>query len=379
MAETEKKGNSGKRITEEQRLHYIGFDVYPGKPKDLFKNDAERQKLVDQVVARREKGDTLRDHNTLMETRVSMGERVLLTIASLAILAALFLPWYSAYMEVPIEAPAPTAPQYSYEILSVDGPSAMVVTPHRDSTALWAVAQEIILAPQAEDAVPISDISFLTDAPMPDTDPQAEGLIYAAFSRSADGQEALGLTAEGAVWPVEEQSTYAAAGGMDVQSHEGEGANEEILTGHVKARRFTKEYSYLSGIGVFGAFGSVGGKVFSSGIVVILSAVLMLVNGLLCIVLPVVNLYGLYGIKGKPDDAALKLKRILRLNWLPLVLTTVVVVLAFFGASYGFDTEGGYASIGTQYSIGVLFNSLSWGLFVAIAASLIAAFKAVEI
>jgi hypothetical protein len=60
--------------------------------------------------------------------------------------------------------------------------------------------------------------------------------------------------------------------------------------------------------------------VFSSGLIVILSGLLMLAFALLCLALPVLNLYSLYGMKGKPDEVAVVLKQKLRLNWLPLLI-----------------------------------------------------------
>ena len=109
MAEGDKKGPDKNRISDKQRYQFIGFEVFPGKPKDLFKNDAEKQKLVDGVLARRQSEETLRDDCKLLEERVSLGERIVMAVASLAILAALVLPWYSAYMEIPAQAEATTS------------------------------------------------------------------------------------------------------------------------------------------------------------------------------------------------------------------------------------------------------------------------------
>ena len=69
MAEGDKKKSADDRITDKQRYNYIGFEVFPGKPKDLFKNDAEKQKLIDGVLNKRESEETLRDDCKLMEER----------------------------------------------------------------------------------------------------------------------------------------------------------------------------------------------------------------------------------------------------------------------------------------------------------------------
>jgi len=98
-----------KRISEDQRFHYIGFEVFPGKPKDLFKSDAEKQQFVEQVKSRRSRGEIIRDKCTLMGDRVSAGERLIMTIAAALVIIALFLPWYSVYNEVPLNAAGQTS------------------------------------------------------------------------------------------------------------------------------------------------------------------------------------------------------------------------------------------------------------------------------
>jgi hypothetical protein len=93
--------NDFKRVSEEQRFHYIGFEVFPGKPGELFKNDAEKQQLVDRAKAKRSRGQIIRDQCTLMYERVSRGERLIMTVAAALVIAAVFMPWYSVYNEVP--------------------------------------------------------------------------------------------------------------------------------------------------------------------------------------------------------------------------------------------------------------------------------------
>ena len=278
MVEGDKRSPGGSRINEKERYSYIGFEVFPGTPKDLFKNDAEKEKYVEMLNARRQSEDTLREGCKLLEERVSRGERLVLAVASVVILLALFLPWYSAFTVVRDESPTQTG------------------------------------------------------------------------QTSATG------------------TTY-----------QGARANEEIITGQVARARTQKVYSQVSGLGTFVAIGDIGGKVFSSGFVVILSGLLMLAYGLLCLALPVLNLYTIYGTKGKPDEQALQLKKILRLNWLPLLLLVAVLMLSFFGADYGFDAAATFTSLGESYSVATIFNTLSWGVFVTMAASLLMAVKGIEI
>ena len=98
-----------KRISDDERLRYIGFEVFPGKAGELFKSDAERQKLVDTAKAKRSSGQIIRDGCTLMNERVSKGERLVMTLAAVVTLLALLLPWYSVYNEVPVAGTGTTA------------------------------------------------------------------------------------------------------------------------------------------------------------------------------------------------------------------------------------------------------------------------------
>jgi hypothetical protein len=95
--------------------------------------------------------------------------------------------------------------------------------------------------------------------------------------------------------------------------------------------------------------------------------------------LPFYTLFGMYGVKGDTDQKALKLKSILPYNWIPLILFVLSLALSFVGAEFGFDAAAAYDSLGDEYSIAVFLDSLSWGPFVAIAASVLLAVKAIEI
>ena len=80
MADDVKKKETARLINEKDRFRYIGFEVFPGKPKDLFKSDAEREKLIDIRRKKRESGDLIRDDCTLFDDRVSLVDRVVLTL-----------------------------------------------------------------------------------------------------------------------------------------------------------------------------------------------------------------------------------------------------------------------------------------------------------
>jgi hypothetical protein len=337
MTDAEQKSSKGPRITEKQRYRYIGFEVFPGTPKDLFKSKAEQDKLVEEVKAKRAKGSFDMEGSTLVQERVSMGERLVMAVASAAMLLALLLPWYTVYSEVPATPAVATVPAAGEDSLAVlgEGQDSLAVVTEGDT----AVVEQMV----GEEAAPTGEIA--------EEDSAAVGEVPAAMAQEDPG----------------------------VERHAGERSNEEILTGRTVRKSVNKEYQHLSGIGMFASFGNVGSAVFSSGFVLIITGILLLVYGLLCIGLPVLNFYALFGLKGSPDEKALKMKKYLRYNWLLILLLVGMIVISFIGASYGFPASESYTSLGDSYGIGVLLGTLSWGVFISMAASILVAAKGIEI
>jgi hypothetical protein len=304
MTADDKKDPGHKLITKEQRFKFIGFDVFPGKPKDLFKSTAEKEKLVDSVRERRKKGDTLRDDCTLLEERISSSDRLILTVASIIIFASLFLPWFSAYNEFVEESNEAPVEQ-------------------------TAVVDSLQITPEGDTIV----VSTATDITEPPVEPEV----------------------------------------AEVQG-------EEILHSYVAKKKFRKEYSKLSGLGMFVSVGSVGSYIFTSGFILILTGVSFLIYALLSILLPAYSLYGIYASKGNADQKALALKKVLRYNWIPLGIILFTMFLSFIGAEYGFsDPESIFTSIGNSYGIVVYMTSMSYGVFISLAAFILLALKGVEI
>ncbi|MEW6051416.1 MAG: hypothetical protein AB1644_10195 [Candidatus Zixiibacteriota bacterium] len=276
MANQDKQTPSGRQISQDERFHYIGFEVYPGKPKDLFRNDAEKTELVRKVEAKRAQGDLLRDECKLLEERVSGRERIVLSIAAALVFLSLFLPWYSAYKEIVEESAAPAATQ--------------------------------------------------------------------AVTGEDTGQP-----------------------------------KEEVITTARASRKTHREYAQLSGFGSLIAIGDVAGKMFSSGLSLMLTAVIMLAYTLLCVWLPFRALMGMWKSKKTGDDLALQLKYLLRLNWLPVILLALAFVVSFIGGDYGFSAKALYTSLGSSYGPGVFLGSLSWGMLVSLGGFLVLATKGIEI
>jgi hypothetical protein len=335
--EDKKKTTSKKRVTDDERFHYIGFEVFPGKAKDLFKSAAEKDKLVDGVIAKRDSGQVGREECTLFEDRISGLDRIVMTLACLTMLVSLILPWFSVYNRV--EDTAGAAEPATEEVIV-------------DSLAMTGDSATLALADAVDSlGVPVGDDAEATEA--------------LAVATESDTTTGAGATDEGG-----EQA--ASTGGRQSRA-------EEVLHGYVAKKKYTEHFERLGGLGTLAALGSVGSPVFSSGFVLVVSGVVFLLMILATLGLPLYSLYGLYALKGNGDQKALALKKILKLNWIPLMLFTGAMFLAFFGANYGFDAESMYTSLGKSYGVGVFLDSLSWGAFVSISASVLLAVKGVEI
>lgn len=318
MAAEEKKSDENKRIADTDRFRYIGFDVFPGKPKDLFKSDAEKEKYEKLIEEKRAKGDVLREQCTLLENRISGLDRLVLTVASIVIVLSLFLPWYSVYNEKVVETKVKEAPTQTEQPVAADSAGTMVA-PSGDSASLAATTP--------------------------------------ADSVSAGGSATSG----------------------SVQQDESGRPGEQVLSSYVAKKKVERTYARKSALGAILSLGSLGSDLFSSGVALAVTSILFLINTLLCIVLPIVTLYGLFGVKGTPDARALHLKKLLRFNWIPLIVLFLCLLVSFIGGSYGFNATDTYSSLGSGYGPGVLLGSISWGVLISIGAFILMGAKGVEI
>ncbi|MCM2272304.1 MAG: hypothetical protein NDJ18_07115 [candidate division Zixibacteria bacterium] len=267
MADQDKQTAGQRRITEDDRFHYIGFDVFPGKPKDLFTSDAEKAKLVDNVVKRRTRGELLREQCTLMIERISGAERWVLVLASLVILVSLALPWYTVYEERIVET-TPTT-----------------------------------------------------------------------------------------------------------QVQQGEEQRGEVITAVQTRKKVERETERVSGIGSFAYLGSV----FSGGFGLMLTGLLGLLFTLAAIALPIYMLMTLFKTRSLDDQFALNLKKMLRLNWIPVILFVAALLVSFLGGEYGSSAASAYANLGPSYGIGPFISTVSYGMTIAIGAFVLLALKGIEI
>ncbi|UCD17210.1 MAG: hypothetical protein JSV44_12285 [Candidatus Zixiibacteriota bacterium] len=331
MAEKEEKGKpEEKAFNPDDRFRYLGFEIKPGKIGDLFKSEAEKESWIQKVIDKRKRKVRIREHNTLEEPRVAGYERIVLTITSAVLVVSLFLPWFSGYHE--------------------------------------RVVDSEVAGQQNEPAAVVSD--SLTEGVMADSLSRA-----LTESETIPGEETTEPTEiAGAVAPA-----TAAARENGATVLEKDEAGFASITSHRRQKEVVRERLSLSAIGAIGSLGAVGGMVFSSGLVVTLTGILMIIYVLCCIGLAVYTLYMLYGIKGDEDTKALKLKLVLRLSWIPVAIYVFCIIIAFFGATYSFDTTDMIKQIGGSYGISTYLGLLSSGFYLTIACFIINGAKSIEI
>ena len=282
MAQQKDNLPQGGQISVDERFHYIGFEVFPGKPKELFASDAEKQKLIDAAHAHREHGDTSRENCSLIEARISTADRNVLAAAAVTLFLSLFMPWYSIFNEV-VEQPA-----------------------------------------------------------------AGQGSVSAS-----------GTTGTGTITSS--------------------GAKEEVITSFKARKKTRRDYNKVTGIGGLLAIGSAGGVMLSSGLALMVTALVLLALTLACLGLPAYTLYEMFATKGDADERALVMKKILKYNWIVLICFVAALFLSILGADYSGSPQSTYSSLGASYSAATFFGTMSWGLLVAIGASVLLAVKGSEI
>ncbi len=323
------KNEKGKEFNPDDRYRYLGFEVKPGKIGSLFKSDSEKDFWVKRVLSKRKSGTGVRDHNTLEEPRVSGNERIVLTISSVLLVVSLFFPWFSGYHEVVVEDES-------------------------------AVEQTAAVLPDslAEDA--LADSTLAVAGEEAETKPPVEGGVAAVTGETDAATEAV----------IEEPAA------PEVERDE---AGFASLTSHQKRTEIKREHQSITGLGAVVLLGSVGGMIFSSGFILILSAILIIVYILSCLGLAGYNLYTIYAAKGNEDSVALQIKKVLKLSFIPVIIYVLGIMISVVGASYSFDTTGMLTQIGDSYGIGTYLGLLGYGFYISLGCFILNAAKSVEI
>ncbi len=338
MAEKkDKEEMSGNQLDPDARFKYVGFEVHPGKIGDLFKSEAEKEKWVERVREKRKKGSRLREKSSFDVPRVAGYERIVLALTSVMLIVSLFLPWFSGYSEYVVEAKT---------------------------------------AAKTQGTVGLAD-SSMVDSLMDST---AAGTAEMTDQKSRPGTVAT--TAQGGAAPsggLANESTpegtagTEAIGGTELEKDE---HGFSAITGVKKRKEIRKEYHSASAIGSLRMIGDV----FSSGIILKITGLLFLFYMLLCVFSAFYTLYILFGFKSDADTVALKLKRILRFNWIPVGIWFFCLIISFFGAGYSFNLgEGGLNQLGNSYGISVYLGLLGYGFYISLACFIMNAVKAIEI
>jgi hypothetical protein len=423
MAEGQQQNGSFDQSDE--RFKYIGFEVYPGKAGDIFKSDDERQTWVQRVRAKLTRSESeVRDGCTLMESRLSSLEKWFLTVASVLMIVALFIPWYSGYVPIP------------YEEIGIHGDQAFVYTTTQDNrvmrelTAILqrkhdrAYASDQMVGKAApgdsataagQDAGTAEGSRLEGEARVPrelkvifvntvsrDSLKGLEDvrkhlvayLTYDAVTKRADlrvGGEALALIPDVVSLARSHDSAETAAryfGGTrsagDTAAVQAPYRKPSVVTDDpvevYAARGVINDPYSVTGIGALAGIGTFGSKVFSSGFALMLSGLLMILFFLAAPVLAVLNLYVLHKVKmSSPDDYVLYVKRMLRYNWVPIFLWLAMLLLSIMGADYGFNTSGMLKQIGQSYGLATFIGLSSFGIYLTLASFLIVALKGKEI
>jgi hypothetical protein len=322
MAEKKDSGaKEEKQFDPDKRFKYVGFEVHPGKIRDLFKSKAEEEKWVNRVREKRKGGLRAREKTSFDVPRVAGYEKVVLTITSLLLVVSLFLPWFSGYHE------------YEVEAVAAERPAAALMDSLGDE------------APADSAALEAADTSA----------------IGQETARMTDSMSAMGAT-----------ETMAEAETRELERDESGFASITAAKKRKEIRKEHKEASALASLGM-------AGMVFSSGVVLKITGILFIIYMLFCILAALYTLYSLYFIKGDPDSKALKLKKALKYNWIPIGIWVFCLVISFVGASYSFDASDMMKQIGVAYGIGTYLGILGYGFYISLFCFIMNAVKATEI
>jgi hypothetical protein len=194
-----------------------------------------------------------------------------------------------------------------------------------------------------------------------------------------EGQEGAAIAAQqagGDTGETEESSGPAAGETVTTEKDE---AGFVSMTSARKRKEIIRERESLSAIGAVAALGSIGGMVFSSGIILKIIGALTLLYILFCLVMAIYTLYLLYAVKGDADRKMLRLKNGLKWSWIAPAFWVVGMFISVVGASYSFETSNMLAQVGSSYGIGTYLGLLSYGFYITLACFIMNGVKAAEI
>jgi hypothetical protein len=96
MTEENKKNEKEEKIPEDLRYKYIGFDIFPKKAKDFWKDEEEKKEYLKKVKEEKSQATLLdRDHSLVRVSVFSKTDKIVLSVASFLLAINLFIPWFS--------------------------------------------------------------------------------------------------------------------------------------------------------------------------------------------------------------------------------------------------------------------------------------------
>jgi hypothetical protein len=151
------------------------------------------------------------------------------------------------------------------------------------------------------------------------------------------------------------------------------------VTAAKSTKEIKKEYQSVSALVALASIGDFGGKVFSSGLVLMLTGLLMIIYILFCLGMAGYTLYTLYSFKGDADKFALQLKKILKYNWIPVAIWGFCIFISIIGADYSFNATGMVKQLGNSYGLSSYLSLLTYGFYLSLAVFIMNGVKASEI
>jgi hypothetical protein len=179
--------------------------------------------------------------------------------------------------------------------------------------------------------------------------------------------------------PTTQQQAGAATGAAVDQAAQKDDQGFSSITGIKKKKEIRREYYSMSAMGALASIGDVGGKIFSSGIILMFTGFLFIIYMLLCLGLAGYTIYSIHTLKGDSDTVALKLKKILKYSWAPVIIWVFCLLISVIGADYSFNTAGSLKQLGSSYGISAYLGFLTYGFYLSLAAFVLNAVKAIEI
>lgn len=81
---------------QELRFNYLGFEYLPGKLKDFWTSEDEKQKYLKKIRERKDTQISMeRDFSIVNSNQLNKADRIIISVASALMILSLFMPYYS--------------------------------------------------------------------------------------------------------------------------------------------------------------------------------------------------------------------------------------------------------------------------------------------